>query len=111
MLAIPKFQVTNKQRRGKRYESLLVFQDQTLSKTELKKIDRALRRKNARRNILSREARKALELGKDLGIQIQGDEEELQNFLGTRTVVKALVVRIVPVFFRLQYSFKNQRRS
>ncbi|KAK8523411.1 hypothetical protein V6N12_047931 [Hibiscus sabdariffa] len=99
MMEFPEFQVSIKQKGRKRYGSLFDLHDQVLSKAEKKKKDRALRRKKkvesnlaaseldgrsltdsdlqTRKYILTLESRKALELGKDLGIQSQGDEEEV----------------------------------
>ncbi|KAL4302776.1 hypothetical protein GQ457_10G003760 [Hibiscus cannabinus] len=78
-------------KKGKKYGSLLSFQDKALSSLERKKMDKAMRKyKNKiksldtselegrsltdsdiknRSEILTREARKAIKLGKSLGIQ------------------------------------------
>ncbi|KAK8661040.1 hypothetical protein V6N13_051942 [Hibiscus sabdariffa] len=87
-----------KRRKGKRYGSLIGFQDKFLLEKERKKRNRTLRRvkksKNdiemselsgrflsdsdlmARWNAAVKEARNTLELGKRVGFQIEGDESE-----------------------------------
>ncbi|KAK9007435.1 hypothetical protein V6N11_074359 [Hibiscus sabdariffa] len=91
-------ELATKRRKGKRYGSLIGFQDKVLSEQERKKRDRALRRvkksKNdielseisgrslsdsdltAKWNAAVKEARKTLEFGKRVGFQIVGDESE-----------------------------------
>ncbi|KAL4388053.1 hypothetical protein GQ457_09G007190 [Hibiscus cannabinus] len=86
----------------KRYGSISSIQDKFLSENEKRKRDRALRREKkkkkndfnkevseiedrslsdvdllTRQDILAREARKTLQLGKSLGMEIHGDEEEV----------------------------------
>ncbi|KAL4347288.1 hypothetical protein GQ457_17G014850 [Hibiscus cannabinus] len=93
MMEFPEFQVSIKQKGRKRYGSLFDLQDQVLSKAEKKKKRSGPKKKvesnltaseldvrsltdsdlQTRKNILTLEARKVLELGKDLGIQFQGD--------------------------------------
>ncbi|KAL4278665.1 hypothetical protein GQ457_03G003390 [Hibiscus cannabinus] len=98
MLAFSEFQSYTK-----RYGSLKVFQDEVLSEAQRKKRDRVLRRNKKKMKDLETselegrslpnfdlktrwnkcvvEARKALALGKKLGIQIHGDEEDVGSFL------------------------------
>ncbi|KAK9041519.1 hypothetical protein V6N11_016616 [Hibiscus sabdariffa] len=91
-------ELITKHRKEKKYSSLKEFQDKALSERERKKRDRALKRVKkskqdvesselsgrslsdsdltARWNAAIKEARKAIELGKSLGMQIEGDESE-----------------------------------
>ncbi|KAL4283199.1 hypothetical protein GQ457_16G029250 [Hibiscus cannabinus] len=89
----------SKRERKKRYGSMNQLQDKVLSEKEKKKTDRAIRRekKNEKNcefselsgrslsesdlvqhwEIVSKKAKKALEVGKSLGIEIDGNEEEV----------------------------------
>ncbi|KAL4366796.1 hypothetical protein GQ457_05G019050 [Hibiscus cannabinus] len=86
-------------KKGKKYGSLLSFQDKALSSLERKKRDKAMRKYKKKimsldtselegrsltdsdiknhSKILTREVRKGIKLGKSLGIQFQGDGEEV----------------------------------
>ncbi|KAL4279935.1 hypothetical protein GQ457_03G001440 [Hibiscus cannabinus] len=88
-----------KKKKERRYGSLLDFQDKALSNLERKNRDRAFKRNKVskktltsselsgrslsdsdlmvRWDVLTREARKTLKLGKSLGMKIIGDEEEV----------------------------------
>ncbi|KAL4303253.1 hypothetical protein GQ457_10G003750 [Hibiscus cannabinus] len=96
----------------KRYGSLKELQDKALTSLEKKKRDRAKRKKknkfnelqdseldgrslsdsdiHARREALTKEARKTLALGKNLGMEIQGFEEEvIQEIVASEEVIKS----------------------
>ncbi|KAL4277961.1 hypothetical protein GQ457_03G002160 [Hibiscus cannabinus] len=95
--------ILSKSKKGKRYGSLLELQDKAISGTERKKRDRAWRRLRLNKKDLevselsgrslsesdlevrwalaTKEARKVLALGKNIGMQIVGDEQEVINEL------------------------------
>ncbi|KAL4383355.1 hypothetical protein GQ457_15G025870 [Hibiscus cannabinus] len=91
------FKLIKKGKKGKRYSSLLELQDKKITEAEKKKRNKAMRRQNlnkknldislsdsdllARRDILIKEARETLKLGKKVGMQILGDEQEVVNEL------------------------------
>ncbi|KAL4377880.1 hypothetical protein GQ457_02G034430 [Hibiscus cannabinus] len=97
----PELKDFNRQKEGKKFGSMSDIQDRVLSENEKRKRDRAIRRVKkkkyalskvcseiedislsdadlrAHQNILIREARKTLQLGKRLGMKICGNEEEV----------------------------------
>ncbi|KAL4320065.1 hypothetical protein GQ457_18G005740 [Hibiscus cannabinus] len=75
-------------KKDKKYGYLLSFQDKALSSLERMKSDKAMRKYKKKINSLDtselegREARKVIKLGKSLGMQFQGDEEEVVREMG-----------------------------